>query len=59
MNYYFAKNNFKLSFFIEVRHDLFIICLQLAHPILQSLKDTENSWMIDLLNAFNRGDIAV
>ncbi|XP_026478609.1 26S proteasome non-ATPase regulatory subunit 13-like [Ctenocephalides felis] len=31
----------------------------LAHPILQSLKDTENSWMIDLLNAFNRGDIAV
>ncbi|XP_076618608.1 regulatory particle non-ATPase 9 [Colletes latitarsis] len=30
----------------------------LAHPVLQSLKGTPNSWLIDLLQAFNAGDIA-
>lgn len=30
----------------------------LAHPVLESLKDTPNSWLIDLLQAFNAGDIA-
>ncbi|XP_076162675.1 regulatory particle non-ATPase 9 isoform X1 [Ptiloglossa arizonensis] len=30
----------------------------LAHSVLQSLKDTPNSWLIDLLQAFNAGDIA-
>ncbi|KAK5638676.1 hypothetical protein RI129_012971 [Pyrocoelia pectoralis] len=29
----------------------------LAHPVLESLKATENSWLIDLLHAFNTGDI--
>lgn len=29
----------------------------LAHPILQSLTRTENDWLIDLLKAFNSGDI--
>ncbi|XP_017888631.1 26S proteasome non-ATPase regulatory subunit 13 [Ceratina calcarata] len=29
----------------------------LAHPVLQSLKGTSNSWLIDLLQAFNAGDI--
>lgn len=29
----------------------------LAHSVLQSLKDTSNSWLIDLLLAFNAGDI--
>uniref|UniRef100_A0A1L8DT85 26S proteasome non-ATPase regulatory subunit 13 n=2 Tax=Nyssomyia neivai TaxID=330878 RepID=A0A1L8DT85_9DIPT len=29
----------------------------LAHPILQSLTHTENDWLIDLLKAFNSGDI--
>ncbi|CAB0039456.1 unnamed protein product [Trichogramma brassicae] len=29
----------------------------LAHPVLESLKGTPNSWLIDLLNAFNAGDI--
>ncbi|KAF5281719.1 hypothetical protein FQA39_LY17740 [Lamprigera yunnana] len=29
----------------------------LAHTILESLKSTENSWLIDLLQAFNSGDI--
>lgn len=30
----------------------------LAHPILNSLKDTENNWLVELLIAFNSGDIA-
>jgi 26S proteasome regulatory subunit N9 len=30
----------------------------LAHPVLESLKETPNSWLIDLLQAFNAGDIA-
>lgn len=29
----------------------------LAHPILDSLKQTENEWLIELLKAFNSGDI--
>lgn len=27
------------------------------HPILESLKGTPNAWLVDLLFAFNRGDI--
>lgn len=30
----------------------------LAHPVLDSLKSTNNAWLIDLLSAFNSGDIA-
>lgn len=30
----------------------------LAHPVLESLKGTPNEWLIDLLKAFNSGDIA-
>ncbi|XP_014294810.1 26S proteasome non-ATPase regulatory subunit 13 [Halyomorpha halys] len=30
----------------------------LAHPVLDSLKGTSNAWIIDLLSAFNSGDIA-
>ncbi|XP_066593718.1 26S proteasome non-ATPase regulatory subunit 13 [Prorops nasuta] len=30
----------------------------LAHPVLESLKGTPNSWLIDLLRAFNAGDIS-
>ncbi|KAF2433740.1 hypothetical protein EJ08DRAFT_686167 [Tothia fuscella] len=30
----------------------------LLHPILDSLKDTDNAWLRDLLFAFNRGDLA-
>lgn len=29
----------------------------LAHPVLDSLKSTENAWLIELLYAFNSGDI--
>ncbi|KAK0071590.1 hypothetical protein PV325_012642 [Microctonus aethiopoides] len=30
----------------------------LAHPVLQSLRGTPNAWLVDLLQAFNAGDIA-
>merc|ERR1712002_311831 len=30
----------------------------LAHPVLNSLKDTEKNWLVDLLIAFNSGDIS-
>lgn len=29
----------------------------LAHPVLESLKTTDNGWLIELLYAFNAGDI--
>lgn len=29
----------------------------LAHPVLETLKQTENSWLISLLYAFNSGNI--
>ncbi|XP_044738552.1 26S proteasome non-ATPase regulatory subunit 13 [Chrysoperla carnea] len=29
----------------------------LAHPVLETLKGTDNAWLIDLLYAFNSGDI--
>ena len=30
----------------------------LAHEVLQYLKPTENAWLVDVLFAFNSGDIA-
>lgn len=30
----------------------------LAHPILQSLADTDKAWLVDLLFAFNSGDLS-
>ncbi|XP_034951257.1 26S proteasome non-ATPase regulatory subunit 13 [Chelonus insularis] len=30
----------------------------LAHPVLDSLRGTPNGWLVDLLQAFNAGDIA-
>lgn len=29
----------------------------MAHPILETLKSTENAWLVELLYAFNSGDI--
>lgn len=31
---------------------------KIAHPILNSLKETEQAWLVELLLAFNSGDIA-
>ena len=32
--------------------------LQLAHPVLESLKTQEQKWLVDLLFVMNSGDIA-
>lgn len=29
----------------------------MAHPVLETLKSTENAWLVELLYAFNSGDI--
>ena len=29
--------------------------LQLAHPVLESLKETEKKWLVDVLYSFNAG----
>lgn len=29
----------------------------LAHPVLQTLKSTDNAWLVELLYAFNSGNI--
>jgi len=31
----------------------------LAHPILETLKSTDKAWLVDLLYAFNTGDIVL
>jgi hypothetical protein len=33
--------------------------LQLAHPVLETLKSTDKAWLVDLLYAFNTGDIVL
>jgi 26S proteasome regulatory subunit N9 len=33
--------------------------LQLAHPVLEKLKSTDKAWLVELLSAFNTGDIAL
>lgn len=35
-----------------------IFSTQLAHPVLESLKNQEESWLVDLLFIMNAGDIA-
>ena len=30
----------------------------LAHPILEAIKNTDKQWIVDLMYAFNSGDIA-
>ena len=32
-------------------------CIQLAHPVLASLQSTTYRWLIDLLKAFNTGEL--
>ena len=37
---------------------VFFVSLQLAHPILESLKTTDKEWVVNLMYAFNSGNIA-
>ena len=34
------------------------IMFQLAHPILESLKGTDKEWLVNLMYAFNSGNIS-
>jgi hypothetical protein len=36
-----------------------ICVLQLAHPVLETLKSTDKAWLVDLLYAFNTGNIVL
>lgn len=33
------------------------VCLQLMHPVLESLRNTDKQWLIDTLYAFNGGNV--
>jgi len=35
----------------------FFLFLKLAHPVLESLKNHENNWLVDLLFIMNAGDL--
>jgi len=52
-----AKHAFFLSLAALLGEGVYNFGELLAHPILQTLKDTENAWLIDLLYAFNSGDV--
>lgn len=47
-----------LSLAALLGNDIYNFGELLAHPVLQSLKGTEHGWLIDLLFAFNSGDLA-
>jgi len=51
------KNAFFLSLAALLGEGVYNFGELLAHPVLQTLKGTENEWLIDLLFAFNSGDV--
>merc|ERR1719228_1660827 len=53
-----AKHAFFLSLAALLGDKIFNFGELLAHEILQSLKGGENEWLIDLLQAFNCGDVS-
>jgi len=53
-----AKHAFFLSLAALLGDNIFNFGELLAHKVLQSLKGGENEWLIDLLQAFNCGDVA-
>jgi len=52
-----AKHAFFLSLAALLGEGVYNFGELLAHPVLQTLKDTENAWLIDLLFAFNSGNV--
>lgn len=40
-----------------VESDLIFLQFQLAHPILKALENTPEKWVVDVLYAFNSGDL--
>jgi len=53
-----AKHAYYLSLAALLGDKVFNFGELLAHKVLQSLKGTENAWLIDLLFVFNSGDVA-
>jgi len=53
-----SKHAFFLSLAALLGEGVFNFGELLAHKILESLKGTENEWLIELLYAFNSGDVA-
>jgi 26S proteasome regulatory subunit N9 len=53
-----AKHAFFLSLAALLGEGVYNFGELLAHKVLESLKGTENEWLIDLLFAFNSGDVA-
>lgn len=49
---------FNLSLAALLGEDVYNFGELLAHPVLESLKGTERGWLVDVLYAFNAGDIA-
>ena len=41
-----------------MRNEAITSSIQLAHPVLESLKDQDESWLVELLFIMNAGDIA-
>ena len=52
-----ARIAYDLSIAALVSDSIYNFGELLLHPILDSLKNTENTWLRDLLFAFNRGDL--
>jgi len=53
-----AKHAFFLALAALLGDKVFNFGELLAHPVLQALKGTDNEWLVDLLFAFNSGDVA-
>lgn len=52
------RNAFLLGLAALLSDDIYNLGELLMHPILDSLTNTSNYWLVELLNAFNNGDIA-
>jgi len=51
------RNAFLLGLAALLSDDIYNLGELLMHPILDSLTNTSNYWLVELLNAFNNGDI--
>ncbi len=53
-NWYYLQFNYSTNILMYI---LFLLFLKLAHPVLESLKNHENNWLVDLLFIMNAGDL--
>lgn len=52
-----SKHAFLLGLAALLSESIYNFGELLMHPILETLKETPNSWLIELLNVFNTGDV--